>query len=144
MRKPFLYLTPFILIILTFSFCKTTTYTTDNLPTRQLYFGSGGGFTGAVSEYLVLDNGQVFKHPSANVYNEMKKTSAKKAAALYTQYDEGKIGDIRFNRPGNMYYFIRMVDGDSEHYISWGDSNKNNHPKLKELHLNLMKTVKAK
>ena len=142
MKKPFLYLTPFLLIILTFSFCKTVTYTADNLPTRQLYFGSGGGFTGAVSEYLVLENGQIFKHLSETSYDELKKTKKKTAEGFYATYDELKLNELQFVRPGNMYFFLRMVDGDKEHYISWGDHNKNTYPKVKELHLNLMKTLK--
>ena len=43
--------------------CSTPQYTPLDYPYRQLRFGSGGGFTGEVNEYALLDNGQLFSKP---------------------------------------------------------------------------------
>ena len=32
----------------------------DNLPQTQIHFGEGGGITGAITEYCLLKNGQLF------------------------------------------------------------------------------------
>ena len=40
--------------------CKQTRYAADNLPDRQLRWGSGGGYVGKETTYTLLDNGQIF------------------------------------------------------------------------------------
>ena len=121
--------------------CKTTTYTSDNLPEKQLYFGSGGGFTGLVNEYLLLENGQMFKVPSPGIYEDMDKVKRKKAEAIYQDYKALGFEDLIFNQPGNMYYFIRMVDGETENYISWSDQRPLPEVKMMELYDSLVQTI---
>jgi hypothetical protein len=125
--------------------CKTTTYTSENLPEKQLYFGSGGGFSGLVNEYLLLENGQMFKVPSPGNYEDMDKVKRKKAEAIYEQYATLGFNDLIFNQPGNVYYFIRMVDGELENYISWSDQRSLPEVKMMEFYASLMETIpKAK
>lgn len=122
--------------------CKTTTYTSDNLPEKQLFFGSGGGFTGMVNEYLMLENGQMFKVPSPGIYEDMDKVKRKKAEAIYQDYKTLGFEDLIFNQPGNVYYFIRMVDGETENYISWSDQRPLPEVKMMEFYELLVETIK--
>ncbi len=140
---PFLLMFIFLIVVF-FSACKTTTYSSENLPEKQLYFGSGGGFTGLVTEYLLLDNGQLFKVPSPDVLEEMKKVKKSKAAELYTKYTELGFDDLIFNQPGNIYYFIRMVDGEKENYLSWSDQRPLPEVEMIEFYKELMGTVVEK
>ena len=118
--KIIIYLSLSTLLLLTVFACKTTKYTVDELPDKQLYFGNGGGFTGAVNEYMLLDNGQVFKHDSGD-YTELPKAKKKKAAALFKTYYDLKLDSLQFRRPGNMYFYLRMKDQDQEYFTSWGN-----------------------
>lgn len=127
-------------LLLVFS-CKTTTYTSENLPEKQLYFGSGGGFTGLVTEYLILENGQLFKVPSPGQYEEMDRVKRKKAEAVYLDYNSLGFSDLIFNQPGNIYYFIRMVDGETENYISWSDQRPLPEVKMMDFYKSLVENV---
>ncbi len=120
--KILIYLSLCALILLTVLACKTTKYSSDELPDRQLYFGNGGGFTGAVNEYMLLDNGQLFKHDSGE-YTELPKTKKKKAQALFKTYYDLKLDSLQFRRPGNMYFYLRMKDKEQEYFTSWGNPN---------------------
>ncbi len=133
-----------LLVLATFLIfsCKTTTYTIDNLPEKQLYFGSGGGFTGMVNEYLLLENGQLFKVPSPGQLEEMDKVKKKKAESIYMDYETLGFKELIFNQPGNIYYFIRMVDGESENFISWSDQRPLPEVKMMDFYKSLMETVK--
>jgi len=113
-------LSTILLAMVTIFACNTTKYTADELPDKQFYFGNGGGFTGAVNEYMLLDNGQLFKHDSGE-YTELPKVKKKKAAELFKTYYDLKLDELQFRRPGNMYYFLRMKDKDTEYYTSWGN-----------------------
>jgi hypothetical protein len=141
MKNLFLLTIAVMILVSFFASCRTT-YTTDNFPERKMYFGSGGGFAGMVTEYLLLENGQLYKHPSADVYEEMDRVKKKKAEQLYVLYEEAGFTDLRFNQPGNIYYFIRMVDGETENYISWSDQKPLPEVKMSDFYQTLMETVK--
>lgn len=118
--KIIIYISSSILIVLTFFACNTTKYTIEELPDQQLYFGSGGGFTGAVNEYMLLDNGQLYKHDGGE-YTEVPKVKKKKAEKLFKTYYDLKLDSLQFRRPGNMYYYLRMKDKEEEFFTSWGN-----------------------
>jgi hypothetical protein len=146
-RIPFVVLFVFLITVF-YSSCKTAPYSSDNLPEnlpeKQLYFGSGGGFTGMITEYLLMDNGQLFKRPSEDIFEEMKKVKKKTAEALYLQYKEAGFDDLIFNQPGNIYYFIRMVDGENENYFSWSDQRPLPEVEMMDFYKELMGTVEPK
>ncbi len=48
----------FLLFFFIHSSCQK--YTVDKLPATQIHFGEGGGITGAITEYCLLKNGQLF------------------------------------------------------------------------------------
>jgi hypothetical protein len=85
---------------------------------KELKFGSGGGFTGAVSEFRIKENGDVFKSNSMekeeqlikSITSEELKTIREKIAALPPDA-------LKINRPYNMYYFIQL---DTTRAV-WGD-----------------------
>ncbi|MCB0654020.1 MAG: hypothetical protein KDC85_22265 [Saprospiraceae bacterium] len=143
MKNLFLLLFASLLTGLFFASCRTT-YTTESFPEKQLFFGSGGGFTGMVTEYLLLDNGQLYKHPAPEVYEELDRIKKKKAESLYAQYDSLGLDNLMFNQPGNIYYFIRMVNGENENYLSWSDERPLPEVEMMDFYKSLMETVRPK
>ncbi len=102
--------------------CSSTQYTLDTLPERQLYFGSGGGFAGTTTEYMLLDNGQLFRNDPKG-YTPLEPAKAGEARRAFKQFYKMKLDTLSYNEPGNLYYFIRMKDEGATYEITWG-SNK--------------------
>lgn len=99
--------------------CKT--YKLDDLPPKQLHFGSGGGFAGVFTSYLLLENGQFFRKDALNgtfePLDRVKKTQAK---ALFRQWETAQLAKLDFDHPGNLYHFVTMMTGDTTYRLSWG------------------------
>ena len=105
--------------------CIPTRYTLDGLPDEQLRFGSGGGFTGAFHEYLLLQNGQVFlfeSNPGKKDTFELQSLSRTDTRMVFRQLDSLRLHKYDFNHPGNMTYFIRQTDELIDHTVQWGDA----------------------
>lgn len=118
-----------LIMALALSACKT--YQANQLPATQLRFGSGGGFTGAVTEYVLLENGQIFVRESLNGdYQPLGKVKKERAKALYQTWETSGLAKKTFEHPGNMYYFVTMAKDGEEHRLSWGSHN---HPAGDEL-----------
>lgn len=120
MKKTLLFLT-FLATAFFFVTCKQPKYTADNLPTKQLRWGNGGGFVGKEKTYILLENGQVFNRDMANNASELPKTKARKAKALFKSAESLGLAKLDFNHPGNVYYFIEFQEGDVVNRIAWGD-----------------------
>jgi hypothetical protein len=100
-------------------------YTPANLPPTQLHFGSGGGFTGKETDYLLLENGQVFfKEPFSKTHIALGKIKPKAAKGFYKQIVAFQTTQI--NRPSNQYQFIRLQKQDTTYrfVFSEGGSRK--------------------
>lgn len=105
--------------------CKSTQYTPKDFPDAQIIFGSGGGFTGAVTEYTLLENGQLFKGNSLrDEFVSLKKIKKDVVKQMFKNYDFLNIGAETINDPGNLYYFIQFKDKDKqERKITWNDQS---------------------
>ena len=99
--------------------CKTTKHNLSDYEGDQLVFGSGGGFTGMVKELTVLPNGQLFKGFGPQP-DEQEKIKRRKAKKLFKKAAKLDLINTKFNKPGNMYYFIRYKQGDQVNEITWG------------------------
>ncbi len=113
-------LLPFVL----FS-CKTETYTANNLPETQLRFGSGGGFVGTFNEYILLENGQLFKRDQLDgPLTELPKVKRKKATALFDQMEQVDFQQMDRNAPGNIYRFMSCQTKTDSNKVTWGSTEK--------------------
>lgn len=110
--------------------CKK--HTIDDLPATQLHFGSGGGFAGAYTDYLLLENGQCFKKESLNgSYQSIGKVKKPEAKALFNQWETSKLAEMSFKHPGNLYYFVAMEVEGQTHRLTWGASGYSADDQLK-------------
>lgn len=113
---------PLFILLLVFAGCKT--YSTEALPETQLYFGSGGGFAGTFTEYMLLENGQFFKRESqAGTFEALPKVKRSQAKLLFVDWTKQEMNEQDFQHPGNLYHFVRMESKGQKHRISWGSSS---------------------
>lgn len=114
------------LLSLAFCFftCKSQLYTADKLPEQQLLFGSGGGFSGEITEYILLENGQLFKKSSIkNTILEMGSIKKRDAKNLLKEVTSLQLDKNAVSKPGNMSYFVCLKNGSTEHRSTWGNPN---------------------
>ncbi|MCC7503668.1 MAG: hypothetical protein IT259_00145 [Saprospiraceae bacterium] len=98
-----------------------TKYTPENMPSKQLHWGYGGGFAGQETSFVLLENGQIFRRNGAGLaLQEVKGTKAKTAKNLFKTFDRD-LKKYDFNHPGNVYSFVQQQEGSSIRRIAWGD-----------------------
>jgi hypothetical protein len=103
--------------------CKSTRYTPENLPAKQLRWGTGGGFVGKETAHTLLENGQIFAQDIMGKTTSAGKTKAKKAIALFKSAEALGLDKMDFQHPANIYSFIELRDGDTVSRIVWGDAS---------------------
>lgn len=105
--------------------CKTETYTATTLPEVQLRFGNGGGFVGAFNEYILLENGQVFKRDQLDgPLEELPKIKKGKAKKMFKQLEEENFLSMERNAPGNIYRFLNCQTKTDSNNVVWGSTDK--------------------
>ncbi|CAA9260623.1 MAG: hypothetical protein AVDCRST_MAG56-2516 [uncultured Cytophagales bacterium] len=97
---------------------------TEGVPAgHALTFGSGGGFTGAVTTYTLHPDGQLYRTKTFNATTgpeligkldrELTAGFFKKAADLLGRTPA-------FHHPDNQYYFVKLGAGEAQPSITWG------------------------
>lgn len=110
-----------MLAILLFSHCKVVKYTPAALPQHQLIIGSGGGFAGIETTFMLLENGQIFKRTGVDgVYEELRPVKPKEAKAIFEKAATLQLYKMDIVRPGNLYYFIHEVTETFDSRVTWG------------------------
>ena len=105
---------------------KKTTNVPTNLPDaytgRQIRVGSGGGFTGFVTTYCLLDNGRLYSRQSSDTtYHFLGKQPTASTKRMFAAVEtKCRIKNTRFNKPGNMYKFVQWKKGKHEYRVTWG------------------------
>jgi hypothetical protein len=100
----------------------TTTNNKSNNSEMKYCVGRGGGFTGDFEEYILLENGKVYKRDF--VYE--RDVFYKELSALDTEYFLNKIDELSLygediNKPGNMSYYLEIRQGNNTiNKIIWG------------------------
>lgn len=135
---------PLLLLLLVFMGCSTTRYTNPTeYPDARINFGHGGGFSGMIIEYALLDNGQLLKKTNQVDSFEMVTTIDKnQTTQLFDNYKFLNIENLQYNQPGNMYNFIHFHHLDSEHKITWSSNQyPDQYSNLKIFHGNLKSLI---
>ncbi len=110
------------IVIGTLISCATTTEFPSKFKGEQLHFGQGGGFSGIVNYYVLLDDGRLYQkavQDSTFIYaDRWKKPFVRQMFANYHALD---IENVDFFEPGDLYYFLQHKTGDEPfHNITWG------------------------
>lgn len=103
---------------------NTAVTSSNNINNSEMKYcvGRGGGFTGDFEEYMLLENGKVYKRDF--VYE--RDVFYKELSALDTEYLLNKIDELSLygediNKPGNMSYYLEIRQGNNTiNKIIWG------------------------
>ncbi len=136
----------FLLLVLIplLSYCSSPKYATPSeSPDAQIVFGSGGGYAGLVTEYTLLENGQLFKKTSVDeTYGEFSKVDKQTVKQIFNNYAFLTIDKFKHNDPGNLYHFIEYKNQEGNHRITWSDNTPELENNLKVFFGNLKSLVK--
>lgn len=134
-----------IFILLSLGGCAKKV-TMEKIPTSHITFGSGGGFTNLVTEYILLEDGKIVKKSKeAERYDIITRISKDKAAQCYAGVKVLKLDSLQFNEPGNMYYFVTIKKDDkTENRIVWGSTDTPAPAAIKNFHKLLLSFLPKK
>jgi len=106
---------------------------------KEIKFGEGGGFTGAMTEYQIKANGEIFINKSLEKENRKIKT-IRNADLKNIEKKFSKLSkeSLNFNHPGNLYYFIET----DQIKIVWGDPSFPEPSEIKELYKQKKQIIK--
>jgi hypothetical protein len=128
--------------ILAFISCKTIKYSADKLPEKQLIFGSEGGFTGFGSEFILCENGQIFKRSIAsNLTEEIKISKKSEVKKLFKFAFEQSWINKEYQNPGNFSSFILFKDKYTQHKFIWSNTDTLINPAIKSLAMDAKKII---
>jgi len=103
--------------------CKPTeAYTPETFNKRKIMFGAGGGFTGAVKDYCLLENGQLFgrsSYPTPTGWQAVDTLEKSQVKQYFNQIESLNLLKVKHERSGNWSYFISIENGDKKHTITW-------------------------
>jgi hypothetical protein len=129
-------------VLLLLNGCHLQRYTPATFPGKQLIFGSGGGFTGEVIEYTLLENGQLFLNNTlTKEIKQLQRLSWKKRKWAFAEAEKLSLENISFNHPGNLYYYIQVKQGESNHRVTWGNPTEAAPPALEDFYKQLLSKV---
>lgn len=128
-----------ILSVLTIS-CATKKQANNSTPEIiEITFGSSGGFTGLGNQYLLKQDGKVYKTTtdSLSLLNLIEVTDIENIKKQLVVLD---FENIELNVKGNMTYFIEVQTSTYQNAITWSDQTKND--SIKQFYNTLVKTLK--
>ena len=133
--KAFFYPLLFSLILIS---CKTAeeVNSTSTPQGKRYAIGQGGGFTGDYSEFILGEDGKVFKY-DFKYDREVFFKNVSKADLIYflEKIEALSLDGMEMNSPGNMSYYIDVREGrTSINKLVWGHPNFYPDKDLVELH----------
>jgi len=117
------------IVLITLTNCKAVQPNSSNIDfliekseTKKYAFGKGGGFTGDYDEYILYENGKVYKRD----FNYDREIYLKQLSEVKLNYFLDKINTlglegIEINEPGNITTYIEVREANfSVNKIVWG------------------------
>ena len=116
----------YLLLVCLLAACASTSKTskTKTAPSEQIRFGSGGGFTGGVTEYCVLNSGKLYMR-KAFEDTEKLKASLQDITTCFEECENIGFKAIDFNKPGNTYSFIELHSQNTIHRVTFNPHQPN-------------------
>ena len=115
-------LTTTLFFLLIGSGCRSTQALPPEYKGEQLHFGQGGGFSGIVTYYALMDDGRLFqKDPKDSSYTLITKWTDDFVRQMFNNYHLLHLDQVDHYEPGDLYYFIEYHSKENEvHRIGWG------------------------
>ncbi len=125
--------------------CKSKYNTPYDYTGDKITFGSGGGFSGKITEYTLLSNGDFYKGTGSEGFvDQLPHDMKDKAKQFFSSYDAMKFDTLNINETGNMTHYIVIDRKDKEpHRIQWADYVEAAPESLRIYHKNLFAFAKS-
>jgi len=112
----------------------------------EIHFGQGGGLTGAVTHYILLEDGRLFqqgwKDTSVTYVNTWPGIFTRQ---MFLNYSSLRLDTINANEPGDLYYFIEYHSRKKPpHRIVWGNPGFHPADNLVKYYSTLYRSVNVK
>jgi hypothetical protein len=105
---------------------------------KEIRFGEGGGFTGAVTEYRVKENGDIYRLNSVEQEEQLiKSITAEEIKLIRDKLSKVPKEAFNVNHPYNVYRFIKI---DTMKAV-WGDPSYTPPAELEDLYNYLSRTA---
>ena len=110
----------------------------------EIHFGQGGGFSGAVIHYILLEDGRVFQQ----AWRDTSLTYIDTWPGIFTRqmflnYKSLKLDTLKINEPGDLYYFIEYHSKKKPtQRIVWGNPDFQAPQNLAVYYSTLYKSIK--
>jgi hypothetical protein len=113
---------------------------------EQLHFGQGGGFSGLVNYYALLDDGRLFhRAPRDSTFTYEVTWDNAFVRQMFSNYHTLELDKVVCNEPGNLYYFLQHKSGDGPfHIITWGNPGFRQDENIVTYYNLLYKSTKSK
>jgi hypothetical protein len=107
--------------------CKSSKAVFNPETTEKVYltFGSGGGFTGKVIKYYMLEDGTIYTKSGDEII-KLGKATKQMSTQVFANYESLGLHKINLNEPGNKYSFIERSNEGEKNAIMWGKSSLDN------------------
>jgi hypothetical protein len=112
----------FFIVIVMFGCVSSESLNNENQNQKRYAFGQGGGFTGDYEEFILNENGKVYKYDFKYDREVYYKDLAKVDLHYFLEKIEGLgLDGVDINQPGNMTSYIDVRIGqNSINKIVWG------------------------
>jgi len=134
MRKIFLIISALFLL---FSCCNSKK--AHNQSKFTVYFGKSGGFTNLPMEYMLNEDGQIFRIQNDTTI-EVHTISRKQMKEIKNLLAEIEFQELDINEFGNITYYIKTNTKKYENMVRWTDTSYNQ--QVKDLYQKLLTTIK--
>lgn len=125
------------------SSCQTKKYLPTDFKDRQILFGSGGGFTGVETTYILMENGQLFQANLDETFVELHVLDKSTTKDFFDRLTDCNMAEMDFNKPGNMYFFLEEKGKKVNKRLVWGDQRSGRPSDMvHKLHGELIRTVR--
>lgn len=134
-----------ILLIVTIALsCASKKANPSSAKDTQLYFGSGGGFSGISKDFRLSANGHIQQKPSITAaWGDLGKVPNATTKQLFSQVEQLGIAELKHDYPSNRYYYIE-TRGDVPNKVMWGNPDHPPAEEIRILHSILMKLTARK
>lgn len=88
----------------------------------QIHFGQGGGFTGMLTYYALLEDGRLYQRDMKDSsFTQVDTWKHDFVTQMFSNYKLFRFDTIDHYEPGDIYYFIEYHSSDKPiHRIAWG------------------------
>ncbi len=143
MRYAAILISILFLSFVAFSGCNTTKHTPSTYADKQIVVGEGGGATGNVNKYYILESGEVFQKKSGDEKPQrVDDVSSKCISNIFEEYEGLDFTAINFDHPGNRYHFVEFKEQGEKHRVTWGSNDHEVPKKVKEFYKYVMDIIK--